>query len=143
MPIMGDGFGGLNPVDMPKGGFGGPRFGKPPMAGGGAPFTGSGSSGPVSAPQTPAAPSSMPYGQRTDPGAYGAPGAPGSSPLGIWQNWLNTMGPYLAQQPASEPMAESGGLSSLAPSSASPGSLKGYWGGDAPWQGNRGFRMLQ
>lgn len=119
--------------------------GKPPMAGGGKPFTGgppSPSSGPVSAPKTAAPASSMPYGQSHDPAGYGAPRAPGSSPLGMWQSWLNTMGPYLAQQPTSEPMAESGGLSSLAPSTSAPGTMHGYSGPDTPWQGNRGFRLL-
>lgn len=123
--------------------------GKPPMAGGGKPFTGgpSGSpspapSGPVSAPVTPAPASSMPYGQKNDPGAYGAPGAPGSSPLGMWQDWLNKMGPYLAQQPVSQPNVESGGLSSLAPSPVSTGTAGYYGAGVAPSFDNRGFRFL-
>lgn len=67
---------------------------------------------------------------------------PAQSPLGMWQNWLKTMGPYLAQMPTSEPNQESGGLSSLVPSAATPGTMRGFSGPDTPWQGNRGFRML-
>jgi len=68
-------------------------------------------------------------------------GPPPNSPLGMWQNWLKTMGPYLAQMPSSMPNQESGGLSSLAPSSTGT-SLKGYSGPDTPWTGSRGFRGL-
>lgn len=112
---------------------------RPVQKTGGGPTTYSGAPAMATAPASPAP---MPYGQAKDPAAYGSPGAPGSSPLGMWQSWLNTMGPYLAQMPSSEPMAESGGLSSLSPSSGSPGSLRGYSGPDTPWQGQRGFRML-
>lgn len=70
-------------------------------------------------------------------------GPPPNSPLGMWQNWLKTMGPYLAQMPSSMPNQESGGLSSLAPSQATPGTMKGYWGGDGGWEGRRGFNALR
>lgn len=142
------GFGDLNSEMRRSGQFGSggqPMPGPMPVMGGGsagirpAQHT---TGGPSAAPATPAPASSMPYGQAKDPGAYGAPGAPGASPLGMWQSWLNTMGPYLAQMPSSEPMQESGGLSSLAPSAATPGTMRGFSGPDTPWQGNRGFRML-
>ena len=119
-----------------------------PFGSGGQPMPGpmpvgkAGSDGPGAARPTPAPASSMPYGQVHDPAAYGTPGAAASSPLGMWQSWLNSMGPYLAQQPTSEPMQEAGGLSSLAPSSATPGTMRGFSGPDTPWQGNRGFRLL-
>jgi len=74
-------------------------------------------------------------------GAAPVPGAPSSSPLGMWQDWLKSMGPFLAQMPFSQPNAESGGLSSLAPSSAGMSKI-GYSGPDTPWQGNRGFRSI-
>lgn len=142
--IAGGGFNALN-------GSGGMT---PPFGRGAAP---GGSVGPVSAgvqttsPNTtppaaaPAPKVPIPYGQANDPAAYGTPGAPSSSPLGVWQSWLNSMGPYLAQQPFSQPNAESGGLSSLAPSASGTGpGIAGYAGagGGAPWQGRRGFSDL-
>lgn len=122
--------------------------GQPPMSG---PARGVGGSvGPVgvkpysSGPAAPATPAASPgFGQINDPGAYGTPGAAASSPLGMWQSWLDSMGPYLAQMPNSMPNVESGGLSSLAPSQVTPGTMKGYWGGDAGWEGKRGFTALR
>lgn len=87
------------------------------------------------------------FGQTNDPAGYGTPGAPPSSPLGEWQKWLDTMGPFLAQQPTSQPGAESGGLLSISPTPtntapADQGGMAGYYGPNTPWQGNRGFRSI-
>lgn len=89
----------------------------------------------------------MGWGQKNDAAGYGTPGAPPSSPLGEWQKWLDTMGPYLAQSPTSQPGAESGGLSSISPTPtntapADQGGMAGYYGPNTPWQGNRGFRSI-
>lgn len=102
-------------------------------------------SGPATATSSAPAPGpaqQMPYGQANDPAAYGTPGAAASSPLGMWQSWLNSMGPMLAQMPNSQPQAESGGLSSLAPSPTNLGTAGYYGAGVGPQFGDRGFRML-
>lgn len=91
----------------------------------------------------PAPAQKMPFGQANDPGAYGTPGAPAASPLGMWQQWLNSMGPMLAQMPNSQPQVESGGLSSLAPSPTNLGTAGYYGAGVGPQFGNRGFRQLE
>jgi hypothetical protein len=74
-----------------------------------------------------------------------ATGGSSSSPLSMWNNWLQTMGPYLAQMPTSQPNAESGGLSSLATPPAQPAPTStgtpnpNFW--LHPWN-NRGFNAL-
>jgi len=137
---LGGGFGSL--TDIGRQGRGAMPTNPLRPAGGDTP---AGPSGPASAPKPVTAPPTMSFGQTNAPGAYGAPGASGSSPLGEWQAWLNSMGPFLAQQPSSMPNQESGGLSSLAP--ANPGTtglgLAGYYGSAGPSYGNRGFQALQ
>jgi len=77
------------------------------------------------------------------PASASAPATPAASPLGMWQNWLQTMGPYLAQMPTSQPDAESGGLSGLVPGQLQPdpngSGLSGYGGWSYP---ARGFNRI-
>lgn len=138
---LGGGFGSL--TDIGRQGRGAAPTNPMRLAGGDKPL---GLSGPSATPAPAAAPPSMPYGQAHDPAAYGAPGASSSSPLGEWQSWLNSMGPFLAQMPSSQPQQESGGLSGLgtttAPSATGLG-VSGYYGSRGPAYGDRGFQALQ